>query len=102
MFGIIDLSKIVSRPAPSPLKRGTSSNIRHPLCNACRRRGSFQVLGRYFSDRTNAAGHKDPDVVIVGGGPAGLALATALGAYPFDIPDLLPATRELSSIHPAR
>ncbi len=82
-----NLSKIVSRPAPSPLMQGTISNIRHPLCNACRRRGSFQVLGRYFSDRINAAGHKDPDVVIVGDGPAGLALATALSPYPFDIPD---------------
>jgi thioredoxin reductase len=31
------------------------------------------------------AGYEDCDVVIVGGGPAGLALASALGAYLLDI-----------------
>jgi hypothetical protein len=67
------------------LMRGASSNIRRALCNPCRRQGSSQVLVRYFSDRPNSIGHEDRDVVIVGGGPAGLALASALGGYPLVI-----------------
>jgi hypothetical protein len=67
--------------------RGASSNIRRALCNPCRRRGSSQVPGRYFSDRINPTGHEDRDVVIVGGGAVGLALASALGAYPLVVPN---------------
>ena len=64
----------------SVVMRGT---IRRALCVP---RGSPQVLQRHFShSKTNAAGHEDCDVVVVGGGPAGLALASALGAYPLDI-----------------
>ena len=58
--------------------RGTSSNIRH----AIRSRASPKALRRYSSaSRTNTVGREDSDVVIVGGGPAGLALASALGAH---------------------
>ena len=69
------------------LMRGASSKIRRALCNPCRRRGSSQVLKRYFSDRISPTGHEDRDVVIVGGGPAGLALASALGAYSLVVPN---------------
>jgi NADPH-dependent 2,4-dienoyl-CoA reductase/sulfur reductase-like enzyme len=63
------------------LMRGASSNIRRALCVPRRKQGSTQVLLRYFSDsKTNTAVHADRDVVVVGGGPAGLALASALGA----------------------
>ncbi|KAI0248972.1 hypothetical protein BJV78DRAFT_1130345 [Lactifluus subvellereus] len=56
------------------------ANIRHALCNSpCRR--SSQISGQFFSTfRTSIAGHEDCDVVIVGGGPAGLAFASALAA----------------------
>jgi len=36
-------------------------------------------VGRNISTVENAAHHEELDVVIVGGGPAGLALASALG-----------------------
>ena len=35
----------------------------------------------YSSDRANAAGRRDPNVVIVGGGPAGLVLLISLTAH---------------------
>ena len=67
----------------TPHMRGASSNIRH----AIRSRASPKVLQRYSSaSGTNTVGREDSDVVIVGGGPAGLALAGALGAHVFYIP----------------
>ena len=67
----------------TPHMRGASSNIRH----AIRSRASPKVLRRYSSaSPTNAVGREDSDVLIVGGGPAGLALASALGAQVFHIP----------------
>ena len=69
------------------IMRGASSNIRRALRVLCRRREYLRVLSRYLSDsRTNTPGHEDCDVVVVGGGPAGLALASALGAYPLGYP----------------
>jgi hypothetical protein len=60
--------------------RGASLNIRHATRNL-RSRTSPKVLRRYLlASRTNTVRQEDCDVVIVGGGPAGLALASALGA----------------------
>ena len=58
------------------------ANIRHALCNSPRKR-SPQLSAQLFStSRASTAGREDCDVVIVGGGPAGLAFASALGAQP--------------------
>jgi len=67
--------------------RSPTWNILHAIRNPYRI-APLKLQGRYVSaSARNSQGREDSDVVIVGGGPAGLALASALGAYILNIPN---------------
>ncbi|KAI0305955.1 hypothetical protein B0F90DRAFT_1694882 [Multifurca ochricompacta] len=61
--------------------RGQNSNARYLLCRSqsLSRRSSHAFTRLYHVTKTGPARQKECDIVIVGGGPAGLAFASALG-----------------------
>lgn len=64
------------------LPAGTSTRLLR-ASSAARSSRRWHVLRSYASE-ASSAGRQEYDVVIVGGGPAGLALATALGGLQSD------------------
>jgi hypothetical protein len=73
---------------PQPLSssmRSPTWNILHAIRNP-HRMAPLRLQGRHISaSARNLQGKEDCDIVIAGGGPAGLALASALGAYVLNI-----------------